>query len=42
MDTLPKLRGRKDAAATLKKLREAALADDTSEKFNRVLLELQA
>ena len=42
MKTLPKLRGRKDAAKSLKELREAALADDTSEKFNRVLLELPA
>jgi indolepyruvate ferredoxin oxidoreductase beta subunit len=42
MNTLPKLRGRKDAAASLKNLREAALADDTSEKFNRMLLELTA
>jgi hypothetical protein len=31
-----------DAAASLKKLREAALADDTSEKFNKALLELPA
>ena len=42
MKTLPELRGMKDAAARLKKLREAALADDTNEKFNRALLELRA
>jgi indolepyruvate ferredoxin oxidoreductase beta subunit len=42
MKTLPELRGMKDAAARLKKVREAALADDTNEKFNRALLELRA
>ncbi len=37
---LPKLRGMNDAATSLKKLREAALADDTSKKFNEALLRL--
>jgi indolepyruvate ferredoxin oxidoreductase beta subunit len=35
--TLPKLRRAGGAAEKLKKLREAALADDTSEKFNQTL-----
>src|SRR6202790_626955 len=39
---LPRLRRIQDAAKILKKLREAALADDTSEKFNQALLELPA
>jgi indolepyruvate ferredoxin oxidoreductase beta subunit len=38
--TLPKLRRMPHAAENLKKLREAALADDTSDKFNQVLLGL--
>jgi indolepyruvate ferredoxin oxidoreductase beta subunit len=42
LKNLPKLRSMNDAAANLKKLREAALADDTSEKFNQALLELPA
>ena len=42
LKNLPKLRRMIDAAAILKKLREAALADDTSEKFNQALLELSA
>ena len=42
MKTLPRLRRMKDAAKSLKELREAALADDTSEKFNQALLGLPA
>jgi indolepyruvate ferredoxin oxidoreductase beta subunit len=37
MTALPTLRGRTDAASRLKKLREAALADDTGEKLARAL-----
>lgn len=37
MAALPKLRGKSDAALRLKKLREAALADDTGEKLASVL-----
>jgi indolepyruvate ferredoxin oxidoreductase beta subunit len=39
---LPKLLRMNDAATSLKKLREAALADDTSDKFNEALLRLPA
>lgn len=39
---LPKLRGMNDGASSLKKLREAALADDTSEKFAQALLGMSA
>jgi indolepyruvate ferredoxin oxidoreductase beta subunit len=42
MKILSKLRGRLDAAKCLKELREAALADDTSEIFNRTLQGLPA
>jgi indolepyruvate ferredoxin oxidoreductase, beta subunit len=42
MQTLPKLRGKQHAAKCLQELREAALADDTSEKFNRTLQGLPA
>jgi indolepyruvate ferredoxin oxidoreductase beta subunit len=42
MKTLPRLRRMKDAAESLKKLREAALADDTSEKFTQALQGLPA
>ena len=37
MAALPTLRGKSDAASRLKKLREAALADDTGEKLARTL-----
>ncbi len=37
---LPKLRGRSDAAASLKKLREAALGDDNGEKLAGALKEV--
>jgi indolepyruvate ferredoxin oxidoreductase beta subunit len=37
MAALPKLRGKSDAAARLRKLREAALADDTGEKLSTAL-----
>lgn len=39
MAALPKLRGRSDAAISLKKLREAALGDDTGEKLAAALKE---
>jgi indolepyruvate ferredoxin oxidoreductase beta subunit len=39
---LPKLRRMNDGAMRLKKLREAALADDTNEKFTQVLLGMSA
>jgi indolepyruvate ferredoxin oxidoreductase, beta subunit len=42
MKNLANLRRRKDPAKSLKILRETALADDTSEKFNQALLELSA
>jgi indolepyruvate ferredoxin oxidoreductase, beta subunit len=37
MAALPKLRGKSDAASHLRKFREAALADDTGEKLDKVL-----
>ena len=37
MDALPAFRGKRDAAQRLKKLREAALADDTGEKLAHAL-----
>jgi indolepyruvate ferredoxin oxidoreductase beta subunit len=40
--TLPKLRPMKDSSKQLKKLREAALADDTSQKLTEALRELPA
>jgi indolepyruvate ferredoxin oxidoreductase, beta subunit len=40
MAALPRLRPMKDSAKYLKKLREAALADDTSQKLTEVLREL--
>jgi len=40
MAALPKIRQMVESALFLKKLREAALADDTSEKFNQALQEL--
>ena len=40
MAALPKLRGRTDAAEYLKKLREAALAEDTGEKLQEELRKL--
>jgi indolepyruvate ferredoxin oxidoreductase, beta subunit len=42
MTSLPTLRGRQDAAGRLKKLREAALADDTGEKLAEALKEVPA
>jgi indolepyruvate ferredoxin oxidoreductase, beta subunit len=42
LSILPKLRRMQNAAEKLKKLREAALADDSSEKFNQAVLELPA
>jgi indolepyruvate ferredoxin oxidoreductase, beta subunit len=42
MAALPRLRQRKDSAKYLKKLREAALADDTSEQLTQALRELSA
>ena len=40
MASLPKLRGRTDAAGYLKKLREAALAEDSGEKLQEELRKL--
>ena len=40
MAALPKLRGRRDAAGYLKKLREAALAEDSGEKLQEELRKL--
>jgi indolepyruvate ferredoxin oxidoreductase beta subunit len=40
MNNLPRIRRMNDAAMSLKKLRQAALADDTSEKFTQALLGL--
>ena len=37
MGALPRLRGRPNAAAELRRLREAAMADDTSEKLEQAL-----
>lgn len=37
MGALPRLRGRPNAAAELRRLREAAMADDTSEKLDQAL-----
>ena len=42
MAAVRKLRGQQDAAGRLKKLREAALADDTGEKLAEMLKELPA
>jgi indolepyruvate ferredoxin oxidoreductase, beta subunit len=42
MNVLPKLRGMDDAAAHLRKLREAALADDTGQKLADALREVAA
>jgi len=42
MDALPRLRGTPHAAATLKTLREAALADDTGQKLSRTMKEVLA
>jgi indolepyruvate ferredoxin oxidoreductase beta subunit len=42
MDVLPKLRRMDDAAGCLKKLREAALADDTGQKLAEALREVPA
>jgi choline dehydrogenase-like flavoprotein len=39
MGALPKLRGQTDAATRLRRLREAALADDTGEKLAKALAE---
>ena len=39
MAALPNLRARSDAAVALKRLREAALADDTGEKLAAALKE---
>jgi indolepyruvate ferredoxin oxidoreductase, beta subunit len=39
---LPKLRGKADAASRVRKLREAALADDTGEKLARALADEEA
>ena len=40
MEALPKLRGKSNAASLLKKLREAALGDDTGEKLASALKEV--
>jgi hypothetical protein len=37
---LPKLRGKNDSAARLKKLREASVADDTGAKLAETLQEV--
>jgi len=42
MNVLPRLRQRNDAAACLKKLREAALADDTGEKLAEAMRAVNA
>jgi indolepyruvate ferredoxin oxidoreductase, beta subunit len=40
LEALPKLKGKRDAASSLKKLREAALADDSGEKLATALNEV--